>query len=246
MGLLKNDPFHLIESDLIVAPIVELGGARALVRRHLLRVFEQPAVEQIDRDAGRPECVTAQLRDDPGRERPPHDHPPGVLPRHPRFRKLLAAAPADRAEQRRRFVGPDPGRGDIGVDITFEQVVRRHFVLLAAFFVQPHPPAFALRIIVFDVHVQRLGDAGEGVDQERDQRPVAQADDGRDVNAVEQFLRFVAVEHRGLAFLDDVLRPTHRGGRIRAGENLADDQPLEHHADRREMLLDGRLFEVLA
>jgi len=32
------------------------------VRRHLLRVFEQTAVEQIDGDAGRPEAVTA----DPG------------------------------------------------------------------------------------------------------------------------------------------------------------------------------------
>ena len=44
----------------------------------------------------------------------------------------------------------------------------------------------------------------------------------------------------GLAFLDDVLRPAHRGGRIGAGENLADDQPVEQHADRREVLLDGR------
>ena len=52
----------LIERDLVVAAIIELGRARALVRRHLLRVFEQTAVEQIDGDAGRPEAVTA----DPG------------------------------------------------------------------------------------------------------------------------------------------------------------------------------------
>ena len=62
----ENDPLDLIERDLIVAPIVELGRARALVRRHLLRVFQQPAVEQIDGDAGRPKRVAAELRDDPG------------------------------------------------------------------------------------------------------------------------------------------------------------------------------------
>ncbi len=32
----------------------------------------------------------------------------------------------------------------------FQQMMRWHFVLLAAFLVQPHPPALALRIIVFD------------------------------------------------------------------------------------------------
>jgi hypothetical protein len=37
-----------------------------------------------------------------------------------------------------------------------------------------------------------------------------------------------------------VLGTAHRGGRIRAGENLADDQPVEQHADRGEVLLDGR------
>jgi len=37
-----------------------------------------------------------------------------------------------------------------------------------------------------------------------------------------------------------MLRASHRGGRIGAGENLADDQPVEQHADRGEVLLDGR------
>ena len=53
------------------------------------------------------------------------------------------------------------------------------------------------------------------------------------------FLRLVAVEHRRLAFFHDVLRAAHRGGRILA-DDLADDQPVEQHADRREVLLDGR------
>ena len=80
---LQNDALHLIERDLVVAPIIQFSRARALVRRHLLRVFEQTAVEQLDGDSGRPERVTAELRGDPGGERAPHDHPPRVLPRHP-------------------------------------------------------------------------------------------------------------------------------------------------------------------
>src|ERR1700675_4308419 len=35
----------------------------------------------------------------------------------------------------------------------------------------------------------------------------------------------------------------HRGGGIDR-ENLADDEPVEQHPDRGEMLLDGRLFEL--
>jgi hypothetical protein len=31
-------------------------------------------------------------------------------------------------------------------------MMRRHFVTLSAFLMQPHPPAFALRVIVLDAH----------------------------------------------------------------------------------------------
>jgi hypothetical protein len=72
-----NNPARPLKPcNLVVATIVQLGGARAFVRRHLLRVFEQAAVEQIDGDPGRPERVTPQLGDDPGGERTPHDHSP--------------------------------------------------------------------------------------------------------------------------------------------------------------------------
>jgi hypothetical protein len=40
----QYDPFDLIERDLIVSLIVVLRCSRTLVRRHLLRVFEQPAI----------------------------------------------------------------------------------------------------------------------------------------------------------------------------------------------------------
>ena len=44
--------FDLIECDLIIAAVVELRRACTLVRRHLLRILQEFAVEQIDGDAG--------------------------------------------------------------------------------------------------------------------------------------------------------------------------------------------------
>ena len=66
MLTLEHDLLNLIERDLVVAPIIELGRARALMRGHLLRMFEQPAIREIDRDAGGPEGVAAELGFDAG------------------------------------------------------------------------------------------------------------------------------------------------------------------------------------
>jgi hypothetical protein len=68
---------------------------------------------------------------------------------------------------------------------------------------------------------------------------LAQPDDRRHVDAVDQLLGLVAVEHRGPAFFDHVLRPAHRGGGV-LFDDLPDDQPVEQHAQCREVLLDGR------
>ena len=57
---LQNNALDLIERDLIVSAVIELGRTRALVRRDPLGVFEQTAVEQIYRDPRRPEGVTAE------------------------------------------------------------------------------------------------------------------------------------------------------------------------------------------
>jgi UDP-3-O-acyl-N-acetylglucosamine deacetylase len=64
---LQHNLLDLIEGDLVVAAVVELGGARAFVRGHLLGMLEQAAVLQIDRDAGRAERVAAELGGDAGR-----------------------------------------------------------------------------------------------------------------------------------------------------------------------------------
>jgi hypothetical protein len=131
----------------------------------------------------------------------------------------------------------------VGVEIGFEIVMRRHLVDLAAFFVEAQPPAFAVGEVIFDAHADRCADAGEAEGHQRDQRAVAQADDGRDVDAVEQLARLRGRQHGSLAALDGVLRPAQRVGGI-DGEDLPDDEIVEQHSDRGEMLLDGRLFEL--
>jgi hypothetical protein len=49
---LEHNPFDFVERDFVIPPIIKLGRPRAFLRGHLLRVFEQPAFRQVDRDAG--------------------------------------------------------------------------------------------------------------------------------------------------------------------------------------------------
>ena len=59
------------------------------------------------------------------------------------------------------------------------------------------------------------------------------------LDALEQSPGLLLAEDRRLPALDDVLRTAHRM-RLVDGEDLADDEPVEQHADCREVLLDGR------
>jgi hypothetical protein len=56
--------------------------------------------------------------------------------------------------------------------------MRRHFVALAAFLMQPDPPALALGVVVLDAHGDDGPDTGKGERHHGNQRPVAQADQG--------------------------------------------------------------------
>ena len=156
-----------------------------------------------------------------------------------------AGAAGGGAEQGSLAGVADSRRLDIGVEIGFEIVMRRHFMALAAFLMQPHPPALAVGVVVLDAHGDDRANAGEGEGHHRNQRPIAQADDGRHVDAVQQLARLFAGEHRGLAGFDDVLGAAHRMRRI-GRDDLAGDQPVEQHANGGEVLLDRRLLEVLA
>ena len=121
-------------------------------------------------------------------------------------------------EQGRVRVLRDAGRGDIFVQIPLQVVVAGNFMLLAAFFVQPHPAAAALHEVVADFHLQHGVDAGKGVDHGPDQGAIAQADKGRflafhsvlalrcadRLDALEQLAGFLGRQHGRLAFSDDV------------------------------------------
>jgi hypothetical protein len=54
------------------------------------------------------------------------------------------------------------GRLYIGVEISFKRVMRRHLMPLAAFFMQPDPPALALGVVALDAHADDRPNAGEG------------------------------------------------------------------------------------
>jgi hypothetical protein len=51
---------------------------------------------------------------------------------------------------------------------------------------------------------------------------------------------FLLRQHRRLAFPDRVFRSPDRRRRVR-GHDLAHDQPVKEHPDRRQVLLDRRL-----
>ena len=137
----------------------------------------------------------------------------------------------------------DTGRADIGVQRFGQRVVAGHRMVLAAFLMQPNRPAGAAWPQILDLHLQRGIDAREAVGQCRNQRPVAQIAHARSRDRIEQLTPGRGFEHRGLTELDDMLRPTHHGSRV-VRHDLTGDQPIEHHADRGELLLDRRRLET--
>jgi hypothetical protein len=235
----NRNPLDLIERDLIAGAIIELRCARAFVRSHELRVFQCAAGLQVGRYSGGPEGVAADLDLHAEFRGAALDHAPGVDPVH-RPRRECAGAADGRAEQGTLFVVGDAGGTEVFIEEGFELVVRRHFVALAAFLVKADPPALPVGKIILDPHRHHGADAGEGVGHDPDQGAVAQADEGRGVDALDQRAGLVGREHGGLAALDDVLGAANRGGGI-AGEDAAGDEPIEQHADGGEVLLDGRL-----
>ena len=78
----------------------------------------------------------------------------------------------------------------------------------------------------------------EAVEHHRDERPVAPARERARVDRREEPARLGRREHRRRALRDDVLRPPDGRRRVHR-DNLADDEPVAEHADRRQVLLDG-------
>jgi hypothetical protein len=67
-GTSHHNPLDFVLREPLLGAVIELGGARALVRRHRLRVFQRAAVGEISGDPGRTERVVADRRHDAGGE----------------------------------------------------------------------------------------------------------------------------------------------------------------------------------
>jgi hypothetical protein len=63
-----------------------------------------------------------------------------------------------------------------------------------------------LWIHVFDAHADRRADAREGIDHEANERAIAQANDGRDIDRVDELARLGRIERRRLAAAHDMAR----------------------------------------
>jgi hypothetical protein len=136
------------------------------------------------------------------------------------------------------LVVADPGRCNVGVDVFFGVVARRHLVAFAALLVEPKPPALAILVVIRDAHMDGGTDTREGVAHQGDERPVSQADNGIGFNRIKKCAGLVRFKNGSLALVDDVLGATNRRCRIH-WHYLARDQPIEEHSNRGEVLLDG-------
>ena len=130
----NRNPLDLIERDLIAGAIVQLGGARAFMRRHGLRVFQSAAGFEIGGNAGGAKGMAANLGPRAEVGGAALDHAVGVDAVHGFIRQRAGAASGG-AEQGGLPDVADVGGLDIGVEIGFESVMRRHLMVLATFLV---------------------------------------------------------------------------------------------------------------
>ena len=88
-----------------------------------------------------------------------------------RFIAFTVSVPVRPAAERKRGLAPvaDASRLDIGVEIGFQIVMRRHLMALAAFLMQADAPALALGVVVLDAHGDDGADAGKGERHHRNQ-----------------------------------------------------------------------------
>ena len=142
-------------------------------------------------------------------------------------------------KERRFLFIPDAGSIEIGIEVCLSIVMRGDLMPLTAFFVEPNPPALSVLVIIFGVHVDHRRDACEGKTHEGNERPIAEANKRIELDRVEEGTRLVGFEHRRLATLHDMLRPSHGCGRIHWND-LTRDEKIEEHPDRGQVLLHGR------
>ncbi len=133
-GILDRDSLYLVERNLVLPTVIELGCPRRFMVGDLLRNFEFTAVLQIRRDAGRAESMIANPRFDAGRFRAPADDTVGVLLEEGIGCKLAGLAAGSTEEIAVGIIG-DAGCFDIIVQTLIETMMAGNVVLLTAFFV---------------------------------------------------------------------------------------------------------------
>ncbi len=235
---LDHHPLDLVERNFLGAAVVKLRRARRGMVRHLRGAFERTAVLEVGRDARRAERVVADLRGDAGGSGTPLNHLIGVC-----LGQGVAGELAGRAavglEQERLRVVRKARAGEILMQVGFEIVMAGHGMLLAALLVQAHPEPTVLRVHVLDAHADGRADAGEGIDHKPDQGAVAQTDNDRRINRVDELARLGRIEHRRLASPHDMARAAHGAGGIDR-HDLADHHPVEQMPQGGEAQLRGR------
>ena len=143
--------------------------------RDCLRLFDRAAILKVSGNAGRAERMATGPSRQADASRPTADHVPHVTAVHALFGKP-ASSTGGRTEQRRLLFTGGPGGQQVGVEIFFGNVMRRNLVVLAAFFMQPQPAAFAVLPVILDIHPDHGAHAGEGVNHHTDEGAIPHAD----------------------------------------------------------------------
>jgi long-chain acyl-CoA synthetase len=144
---LKSNSLDLVLRESVLRAVVKLGRARTFMRGHGLRMLQRAAIAEIGGDPRRAKRVIADRRHDVCRRGTPADHASGVGLRHRLLGQHGGAVSRAGAEQPALAVLGDAG-GDVSVQRFGERMMARHLVLLAAFLVQPQPPARTLKDVI--------------------------------------------------------------------------------------------------
>src|ERR1700737_3202376 len=139
---------------------------------HLLSVLEPSVVLQVNGDTGRPPGVTSDGGEETRRLGPLANSRPGVVPVQS-VSRYLRSNRINALEQRLPTL--EACGDNVLVQYLLEQVMHRHLVLLAAFFVESQPPTCAVVIVIIDPEFQYCAHTGEAVEHRGNERQIPQS-----------------------------------------------------------------------
>ena len=171
---LDMDLFELVEGELVVTAIIELGGAGRGMGGHDRCLFEDAAIFEIGGDARRPEGVVVDPSGDAGGLGSAVDHHPSIAVGKRRAAQGLGA-PINRRKQRSFGAGLEPSDGKVVGEIAVQCMVAGDVMDLAAFLHEAHPEPVVPAGDVLDLERQGCADAGKGEGHQRDQGAIAEA-----------------------------------------------------------------------